>query len=135
MRYMLTDERWAALGPLVDAAKRRKGGQPPRLPDRLLFEALLYVGRTGVPLRDLPAESGAWDAVYNRPRRWAHPGALGRLLEALTAAPAMGEVRRVLVDATTVRARRHAAGAGRRRRRSGPGGARRRRRSAAAGAG
>lgn len=123
MRYMLTDERWAALEPLVNAATRHRGGQPPRLPDRLFFEAVLYLGRTGIPLRDLPAEFGAWDAVYNRLRRWVQSGAMHRLFEALTAAPAFGEVRRVLVDATTVRAHRHAAGARRRQKGSGPGGA------------
>jgi putative transposase len=30
----------------------------------------LYVARTGIPWRDLPAEFGQWDAVYNRFRRW-----------------------------------------------------------------
>lgn len=135
MRYMLTDERWAAMEPLVNAAKRHKGGQPPRLPDRLFFEALLYLGRTGIPLRDLPAEFGAWDAVYNRLRRWVHSGAMRRLFEAMTADPALGEARRVLVDSTTVRAHRHAAGARRREKRSGPPGVRRPRPSAGAGAG
>lgn len=135
MRYMLTDERWAALGPLVQQAKTHKGGQPPQLSDRLFFEAVLYLGRTGIPLRDLPAEFGAWDAVYNRLRRWVRSGAMRRLFGALTADPAFGEVRRVLVDATTVRAHRHAAGARRRQKRSGPSGARRRSRSVAAAAG
>ena len=135
MRYMLTDERWAAMAPLVDAAKRHKGGQPPRLSDRLFFEALLYLARTGVPWRDLPAEFGAWDAVYNRFRRWVASGALRRLFELLTADPAFGEVRRVLVDSTTVRAHRHAAGAPRKKKRSGRPGRRGSRRSAAAAAG
>lgn len=135
MRYMLTDDLWAAMAPHVAAAKTHRGGQPPRLPDRQFFEALLYLGRTGVPLRDLPAEFGAWDAVYNRLRRWVHSGALRRLFEGLTADPAFGDVRRVLVDATTVRAHRHAAGAHRRQKRSGRPGARPPRRSAAAAAG
>jgi putative transposase len=135
MRYMLTDERWAVMGPLVRRAKTHRGGQPPRLDDRAFFEALLYLGRTGIPLRDLPSEFGRWDAVYNRLRRWVRSGAMRRLFEALTADPAFGEVRRVLVDATTVRAHRSAAGARRKQKRSGPGGARPSRRWAGAGAG
>src|SRR5262245_64364024 len=111
MRYMLTDDLWAVMEPLVRQAKTHKGGQPPVLSDRLFFEALLYLGRTGIPLRDLPGEFGAWDAVYNRLRRWVFSGAMQRLFEALTADPALGGVRRVLVDATTVRAHRSAAGA------------------------
>jgi putative transposase len=135
MRYMLTDDLWAAMEPLVHRAKAHKGGQPPVLPERLFFEAVLYLGRTGIQLRDLPSEFGAWDAVYNRLRRWVHSGAMRRLFELLTADPAFGEVRRVLVDATTVRAHRHAAGALRKKKRSGRPGARRPRAWAGAGAG
>jgi len=115
---MLTDDLWAAMEPLVRRAKTHKGGQPPALPERMFFEALLYLGRTGIPLRDLPGEFGAWDAVYNRLRRWVHSGALRRLFELLTADPGFGEVRRVLVDSTLVRAHRHAAGALRKKKRS-----------------
>jgi len=135
MRYMLTDELWAAMEPLVQQAKTHKGGQPPVLSERLFFEALLYLGRTGVPLRDLPGEFGRWDAVYNRLRRWVLSGALRRLFEALTADPQFGEVRRVLVDSTTVRAHRHAAGARRKKKRSARTAAPRRKGWAAAAAG
>jgi len=135
MRYMLTDDLWAAMGPLVRQAKRHKGGQPPQLPDRQFFEALLYLARTGVPWRDLPAEFGSWDAVYNRFRRWVASGALRRLFEALTADLAFGEVRRVLIDSTVVRAHQHAAGARRKKKSSGRSARARRRRWAAAAAG
>jgi putative transposase len=135
MRYMLTDELWAAMEPLVRQAKRHKGGQPPDLPDRAFFEALLYLARTGVPWRDLPGEFGRWDAVYNRFRRWVASGALRRLFEAMTDDPALGEFRRVLIDSTIVRAHQHAAGARRKKKRSAPGGRRRPRPSAAAAAG
>jgi transposase len=135
MRYMLSDELWAAMEPLARRAKTHKGGQPPVLSERLFFEAVLYLARTGIPLRDLPAEFGEWDAVYNRLRRWVHSGALRRLFDLLTADPAFGEVRRVLVDSTLVRAHRHAAGALRKKKRSGRPAARRPRAWAAAGAG
>ena len=135
MRYMLTDDLWAVLGPLVERAKRHKGGQKPEVPDRVFFEAVLYWARTGVPWRDLPAEFGSWDAVYNRLRRWVYSGSLQALFELLTADPDLGEVRRVLIDATIVRAHQHAAGAARKKKRSGPGGRCGRRRSARAGAG
>jgi putative transposase len=135
MRHMLTDDLWAAMEPLVRNAKRHKGGQPPALPDRSFFEALLYLARTGIPWRDLPAEFGRWDAVYNRFRRWVASGALRRLFEALTADPTFGAVRRVLIDSTIVRAHQHAAGARRKKKRSAPRGRPGRRRWAAAAAG
>jgi len=111
MRYMLTDELWAVMGPLVEQAKRYTCGQPPVLPERMFFEAVLYIARTGIPWRDLPSEFGAWDAVYNRLRRWISSGSLVKLFELLTDAPEFLEVKRVLVDSTIVRAHRHAAGA------------------------
>jgi len=135
MRYMLTDDRWAAMEPLVAGAKRHRGGQPPAVSDRTFFEALLYLARTGVAWRDLPAEFGRWDAVYNRFRRWVSSGGLRRLFEAMTDAPQLGEFRRVLIDSTIVRAHQHAAGARRAKKRSGPGGRPRRRPSAALAAG
>ena len=119
MRYMLTDELWAVLGPHVAAAKRHTCGSAPVLPDRVFFEAVLYWARTGVPWRDLPGEFGRWDAVYNRLRRWVYSGSLKALFERLTAEPALGDVRRVLIDSTIVRAHQHAAGARRRKKRSG----------------
>lgn len=135
MRYMLTDDLWAALEPSVRQAKWYKGGQKPALSDRDFFEALLYLARTGIPWRDLPAEFGRWDAVYNRFRRWVRSGGLRAVFDAMTADPQFGAVRRVFIDSTIVRAHQHAAGARRKHKRSGPGGRRRPRPSAAAGAG
>lgn len=111
MRWMITDALWHELGPAVEQAKRHRGGQKPQLADRLFLEALLYLARTGVPWRDLPGDFGAWDAVYNRFRRWIASGRLLRLFELLTDRPAFDEVRRVLIDSTIVRAHQHAAGA------------------------
>ena len=87
MRYAITDDLWAAFGTLVDRAKRNRQGQKPGLPDRPFFEALLYLARTGVPWRDLPGEFGAWDAVYNRFRRWVASGSLAALFRATIRRP------------------------------------------------
>ena len=135
MRYMLTDDLWDALRPVVHQAKRNRQGPKPTLPGRACLEALLYWARTGVPWRHLPGEFGAWDAVYNRFRRWVASGALRRLFELLTTDPTFGEVRRVLIDSTIVRAHQHAAGARRKKKSSGPSGRRRTRPSAGAAAG
>jgi transposase len=134
MRYLLTDEHWAILEPLVVEAKQFVGGRTPQLPDRLFFEAILSWARTGVPWRDLPGDFGRWDAVYNRFGRWVRSGSLQRLFELLTANPDLGEVRRILIDSTVIRARQHAAGARRKKKRSGRGEALAPRLLAAAGA-
>jgi transposase len=135
MRYLFTDELWAAFGPVAEKAKRYKCGQPPALPERAFFEALLYLARTGIPWRDLPAEFGRWDAVYNRFHRWVASGSLRRLFELLTADPAFGEVRRVLIDSTIVRATPTPPARGEKKSASGRSARRRSRAWAAAGAG
>lgn len=135
MRTMLTDDLWATLEPLVTQARKHKCGASPKLAHRQFFEALLYIARTGIPWRDLPGDFGRWEAVYMRFRRWIASGSLARLFEALTANPTFGDVRRVLIDSTIVRAHQHAAGARRRKKRSAGNARRGSRASAAAGAG
>lgn len=132
MRYTFSDDLWAAFHPLVRQAKRNRQGPKPKVPDRHFFEALLYLARTGVPWRDLPAEFGRWDAAYNRFRRWVASGSLRTLFELLTANPQFEGLRRAFVDSTIVRAHQHAAGARRKKKRSGPSGRPRLRRSAEA---
>ena len=128
MRYAITDEIWAVMGPMVDRCKSRLGPEP-ELPDRMFFEAVLYWARTGVPWRDLPSDFGDWSAVYNRLRRWIHSGRLKKLFEEMAAQAACEGTVRVMIDSTIVRAHQHSAGAakkkaGRRPRRSaGPGAA------------
>ena len=121
MRYLITDEIWAVFGPMVKD-RRSKLGPEPELSDRMFFEAVLYRARTGVPRRDLPAEFGAWDAVYNRLRRRIHSGRLEKLFERTAERTECEDARRLMIDSTVVRAHQHAAGVGRER-----GGPRRRR--------
>jgi transposase len=110
MRYVITDEVWKVLGPMVEACKSPLGPEP-ELPERMFFEAVLYRARTGCPWRDLPGEFGGWSAVSNRLRRWIHSGRLKRLFEAMAAQPECDGLRRVMIDSTIVRAHQHSAGA------------------------
>jgi transposase len=128
MRRIITDEIWDVLGPMVELCGSPLGPEP-ELPDRMFFEAVLYRARTGIPWRDLPGEFGAWDAVYNRLRRWIHSGRLKRLFDLMAEQSECEGPRRLMIDSTIVRAHQHAAGAARKR------GAPRRRRSAAPAAG
>jgi len=112
MPSTITDELWAELEPLVARAKRSRAGAPAEIPDRLFLEALLYLADSGCKWRQLPERFGAWDAVYNRFRRWLDAGVFGRLFADLPPSAArLDGVRRVFIDSTTVRAHPHAAGA------------------------
>ena len=72
MRAVITEELWAVLGPLVAESRRHRPGLPPAVPDRVLFEVLLYRARTGVPWRNLPGSSAVG-------RRVPPPPPVGRL--------------------------------------------------------
>jgi len=134
MRFMITDPMWATLEPRLKPTGPKACGAKPRTSDRLFLEALLYLARTGVPWRDLPGDFGAWDAVHNRFRRWVANGRLRKLFEAFTGDPELGEIPRLLVDSTILRAHAHAAGAPRKKSGSGRSARPRPRASAAAGA-
>src|SRR5262245_32950510 len=126
-RMLLTDEAWGRIAAVLDEVKH-PAGAPPALSDRDFVEAVLYLARTGLPWRDLPRRFGAWDAVYNRFRRWEAAGYWRALVERLPA-PVLEEVRPGFFGSTVVRAHPHAAGAPRKK------GVARRRGWAAAGAG
>ena len=66
-RRGLTDGEWARLEPLLP--RRRRKGRPPKS-HRLMLDALLWLGRTGAPWRDLPEGFGPWRTVTTRFYRW-----------------------------------------------------------------
>ena len=109
VRLLLTDEAWAEIAPILATIKSR-AGSPPALSDRMFIEAVLYLARTGTPWRDLPADFGHWDAVYNRFRRWEARGLWRQLWERLRAEDCRVALY-LFIDATIVRAHQHAAGA------------------------
>jgi transposase len=111
IRLCISDAAWERLGPALQQAKRSRAGAPPKVEDRLFVEALLYLARTSVPWRDLPACFGKWDAVYNRFRRWLAAGVWQRLFQHLAGDDVLEPIRRVFIDSTIIRAHSHASGA------------------------
>jgi transposase len=110
MRYVITDEIWHVMGPMVQRCKSPNGPEPD-LPDRMFFEAVLYIARTGEPWRDLPEDFGAWEAVYARLRRRIFSRRPEKLFAEMVAQPACEGTVRVMIDSTIVRAHQHSAGA------------------------
>jgi transposase len=109
-RRGLSDREWARLRPVLPP--RTRTGRPPK-DDRLVLDALLWLARTGAPWRDLPERFGPWRSVATRFYRWTRSGLWERILSALrriadTRGGIDWEVH--MVDATSVRAHRHAAG-------------------------
>src|SRR5262249_10542126 len=109
IRLMLTDEVWATLSTVINEVKSRAGA-PPETSDREFVEAVLYRARTGIPWRDLPACFGAWDAVYQRFRRWQKGGVWQALFQRLPGR-VLDAVKGLFFYSTIIRAHQHAAGA------------------------
>jgi transposase len=108
-RLLLTDRTWARIAKALATLKSNRGS-PAELGDRDSVAAILYLARTGCPRRDLPGRCGAWDAVYQRFRRWLTRGLWAGLLDLLPAR-VRNKVRVPLGDGTVIRAHQHAAGA------------------------
>jgi transposase len=104
---VLTDERWAALAPLLEACRPR-GKTPPR-DLRRTIGAIVWRHANGATWRAIPAELGPWWRAAQLFIRWAELGAWRRLLEA---AQARGvELGMAFLDGTSIRAHPKAAGA------------------------
>ena len=109
VRLILTAEAWQEIAAIL-AQVKPKAGSPPQQSDRMFIEAVLYIARTGIPWRDLPADFGQWDAVYNRFRRWEANGVWRNLWEHLQSDDCK-LAKHIFIDSTIVRAHQHAAGA------------------------
>jgi transposase len=73
----------------------------------LFIDAVLWIGKTGAPRRDLPERLGKWNSVWRRFGRWARRGVGGKAFEALQDP----DREWLLLDSTPIRAHPHAAGA------------------------
>jgi putative transposase len=105
VRLMLEDRVWERMAPHLPG----KAGDPGRsgADNRLFVEAVLWLARTGVPWRDLPAIFGNWNSNFVRFSRWSKAGVWDRLFAVMAEEP---DFEYILIDSTIVRAHQHAAG-------------------------
>lgn len=86
--WLISDEIWALIEPLLPERKSSpKGGRPP-VSDRAALTGILYVLRTGIAWEFLPQEMGCGSGMtcWRRLRDWHQAGIwdnLQRLLESL----------------------------------------------------
>ncbi|WP_406448911.1 IS5 family transposase [Streptomyces sp. NBC_01622] len=85
----LPDARWALIEPTLTAwrkarLERRPTGQPAKVELRDVFDALLYINRTGIPWKYLPHDFPGHGTVYFYYAAWRDEGILAQLNYDLT---------------------------------------------------
>ena len=79
----------------------------PRVDDRLIVSAIIFVIKNGLRWRDAPRSYGPHKTIYNRFIRWSRLGVFNRIFTEL--AGKAGEPDRIMIDATHLKAHRTAA--------------------------
>ena len=104
-RHAISDEHWERIEHLLPG----RAGDPgvTAKDNRLFIDAVLWIGKTGSPWRDLPRSFGKWNSVWRRFDRWCTKGVWHRVFEALKDP----DLQWLILDSTVIRAHQHAAGA------------------------
>lgn len=106
-RIGVSDAEWGLIGPLLPAERGR--GCRPSQDNRLYFEGMLWMARTGSQWRHLPDEYGKWNSAFRRYRRWVAMGVFDALLETLSEMVER-DTSADMIDSTVVRAHHCAVG-------------------------
>ena len=103
-RYEMSNEQWEQIKELFPRAKT---GRPAK-DNRLMFNAILWIARSGSAWRDLPKQYGPYQTVYSRFCKWRDDGTLLRIFETLRLD---SDFENVSIDSTSVKAHPQSAGA------------------------
>lgn len=79
----------------------------PRVDDRRIVSAIVFVIRNGLRWRDAPRAYGPHKTIYNRFVRWSRMGVFNKIFAEL--AGQAGQPDRIMIDATHLKAHRTAA--------------------------
>lgn len=88
--WAVTDDFWKRVAPLIPVRTRSRertylrqagGGRKPQEP-RLVFEAIVYVLRTGCQWKALPDRFGSGSAVHARFLQWEQAGGVAQIWKA-----------------------------------------------------
>lgn len=102
----LRDDQWERIKPFVPGGMKGKRG--PRSDARLFLDAVLWLARSGARWRDLPERFGSYQTVKRRYYRWIEAGVMERIFSHLAGE---ADFEWLQIDATIIRAHKHAAGA------------------------
>jgi transposase len=101
-RLMLNDELWSKLREIM---LQHRIYDKSNL--RMIVEAMLYRMRVGCPWRDLPADFGCWNSIYQQFNRWSSKNKLMQIFKDLIQQP---DLEWEFIDGSIVKAHQHSAG-------------------------
>jgi transposase len=104
-RHAISDADWDRIKDLLPGRPGQTGWQAKD--NRLFIDAVLWIGKTGAPWRDLPARFGLWNSVWKRFDRWSRKGTWQLVFETLQDP----DLEWLILDSTVIRAHPCAAGA------------------------
>jgi transposase len=113
-RHAIGDDDWDRIKNLLPGRAGQRGVTAKD--NRLFVDAVLWIGKTGAPWRDLPERFGKWNSVWRRFDRWARKGVWRKVFRELQDP----DLEWLILDSTIIRAHPHAAGA--KKKRDGSGG-------------
>ena len=105
-RHDISDRAWEIIAPHLPGKKGDWGRVAKD--NRQFINAVVWILRTGAPWRDLPPEFGDWKNTHRRFCRWRDKGIWERLLAVVIDEP---DFEWLMIDATHVKAHKHACGA------------------------
>ena len=103
-RKRIRNEQWKRLKDMLPGKTTDSGGTAKN--NRLFLEAVLWIGRTRLPWRDLPPELGNWHATFTRFSRWRKKGVWQRVIAAVSED---AELQALLIHSTAAWPRYYAA--------------------------
>ena len=78
----LTEAQWNRIKIVFE--EKPKVGRPPLNP-RTVFNAIMWILKSGGRWRDLPARYGNWNSIYHKFRKWCSLGLFERLMKIINA--------------------------------------------------
>ena len=104
-RHTIGDEDWDRIKDLLPGREGQRGVTAKD--NRLFIDAVLWIGKTGAPWRDLLDRFGNWNSIWRRFDRWARKGVWEKVFGVLQDP----DLEWLIIDSTIIRAHQHAAGA------------------------
>ena len=103
-RYEVSDEQW---NQIKDMFPRAKTGRPPK-DNRIMFNAILWLAKSGAAWADIPERYGPYKTVYSRFCKWRDDGTLLSIFKALNK---YADFENLSIDSTSIKAHPQSAGA------------------------